>query len=448
MGSSAKRRSPHEAVLYITRVISLVAVIGCTAHLFAQQLKHSDRDLLQRMLRDVAGDVQKNYYDPKFHSVDWEATVKKSKEAINKADSLNAGVSEIAAALDILDDSHTFFLPPPRPFVLDYGFTMQMVGDHCYATHIRKGSDAEKRGLKVGDEILAVNGHPVTRKTMWRITYIYQTLRPQPGLQLTLADPGKTPRNLEIQAKFRPSSDVKYGLHQGINERMRDYESYALHMRVRIVEKENGLFIAKLPIFGLTADDVDFILGKMRKHPAVVLDLRGNLGGAVSTLERLLGGLFENDEKIYDLVERNQTKSVSTTGRHHEAYTHRLAVLIDAESASASEIFARVVQLQRRGFIIGDRSSGNVMMARHYPHELYTNSLSYYAASITIANLIMTDGQSLEHLGVEPDILMLPTAQDLAADRDPVLSKAAGLMGDKITPEEAGALFPYEEPPE
>ena len=429
-------------------VAGFAALVGLSNATGSQQYSKSDRDLLQRMLRDVAGDVQKHYYDPKLHGVDWDATVKKGKENIEKADSLNAGLSEVAAVLDTLNDSHTFLSPPPRPYVLDYGFTMQMIGEHCYVTHMRRGSDAEKQGLKTGDEILTVNEHPVTRNTLFRLTYIYGTLRPQPGLQLTLADPGTSHRQLEIKAKFRPSSDVKYGLHQGINEEIRDEESYALHMRVRAVEKGDSLMIVRLPMFGLTAENVDILLGRMRRHKAVIVDLRGNLGGAVSTLERLLGGMFENDQKVYDEVERDTTKSVSVTGRHHDAYIGRMAVLIDSESASASEIFARVVQLQRRGFIIGDRSSGLVMMAKHYRHELYDNAISGYGASVTIANLITTDGQSLEHVGVDPDISILPTAQDLAGGRDPALAKAAGLMGEKITPEEAGTFFPYEETPE
>ena len=60
------------------------------------------------------------------------------------------------------------------------------------------------------------------------------------------------------------------------------------------------------------------------------------------------------------------------------------------------------------------------------------------------ADIIMTDGKSLEHFGVVPDELRLPTTQDMAAKRDPVLAYAVSLLGGKITPAEAGALFPLE----
>ena len=152
--------------------------------------------------------------------------------------------------------------------------------------------------------------------------------------------------------------------------------------------------------------------------------------------------MFENNLKIYDRVQRDSTKSISAKGRHHDAFTGRLVVLVDSGSASASELFARIIQLEKRGFIMGDRSSGMVMEARLYRHEISVDTDNFYGTELSISDLIMTDGKTLEHVGVEPDILILPTAQDLALHRDPVMAKAIGLIGVKLTPEEAGSMFP------
>jgi len=56
----------------------------------------------------------------------------------------------------------------------------------------------------------------------------------------------------------------------------------------------------------------------------------------------------------------------------------------------------------------------------------------------------MKDGKSLEHVGVVPDELLLPTAADLAAGRDPVLARAITLLGGSLDAAAAGKLFPVE----
>jgi len=101
-----------------------------------------------------------------------------------------------------------------------------------------------------------------------------------------------------------------------------------------------------------------------------------------------------------------------------------------------------VVQIEKRGIVIGDRSAGAVMESMFYPFALGESSTIFYGASITDADIIMTDGVSLEHVGVTPDKVMLPTGADLRDRVDPVLSYAASLAGVKLDPKEAGALFP------
>jgi C-terminal processing protease CtpA/Prc len=69
--------------------------------------------------------------------------------------------------------------------------------------------------------------------------------------------------------------------------------------------------------------------------------------------------------------------------------------------------------------------------------------VAFFGASITIADLIMTDGKSLEKIGVTPDMVILPTAVDLASKRDVVLAKALEDAGVTATPEEAFNIFEH-----
>src|SRR5438270_8056543 len=186
------------------------------------------------------------------------------------------------------------------------------------------------------------------------------------------------------------------------------------------------------------------MMGKARKHKALIIDLRQNGGGSEDTMKAYLAGIFDHDVKIGDRVTRNATKPILTKSHSHNAFSGKVVVLVDSNSASASELLARVVQLEKRGTVIGDHSPGSVMEAKHYHYEQGMDTVIFFGASITEANILMTDGNSLEHTGVTPDELVLPGAADLASGSDPVLAHAAGACGVKLSAEQAGKLFPYE----
>ena len=84
------------------------------------------------------------------------------------------------------------------------------------------------------------------------------------------------------------------------------------------------------------------------------------------------------------------------------------------------------------------------MQARGYGHEIGADINVYFGTQVTNADVIMSDGKSIEHVGLTPDELMLPTAADLATKRDPVLAHAVELAGGKLDSETAGGMFPVE----
>jgi len=151
---------------------------------------------------------------------------------------------------------------------------------------------------------------------------------------------------------------------------------------------------------------------------------------------------LDKDLKVFDATERKETKPEIAKTRGKSPFTRKLFVLIDSDSASCSELFARIIQLEKRGVIIGDRSAGAVMRARIYPHDIGADTLVSFAVGITTADAIMTDGTSLENIGITPDELLLTTGEDMAAKRDVVLARAFELAGVGMTPEKAASLFP------
>jgi C-terminal processing protease CtpA/Prc len=386
---------------------ALMVMIGlATPHGWGQQFTSFDRSRAEEMLREISSDVKKHYYDPAFHGINWDAKMKETKEKIATADSMNRALAVIAAGLDTLNDSHTFFLPPSHAYKLDYGWEAQVVGDRCFIIRVRPGSDADKKGVKPGDELVALSGYNPNRDNLWKMLFVFNTLRPQPSLKLDLGDPKGKEREVEVVTnmilKKRVTDLTGGGGGDDIWDVIRESENAAKLQRVRFVEFGDDLAVLKLPAFLLSESETNSMIDKARKHKALVLDLRGNPGGSVETLKHLIGGCFDKEIKIGDRVGRSEHKPV-TAKSHGHPFTGQLIVWVDSDSASAAEVFARVIQIEKRGTVLGDRSSGKVMEALRYQHFTGVDTRVYYGASITDADIIMADGKSLEHNGVSPD---------------------------------------------
>lgn len=408
-----------------------------------QKMDSMDMDRARQMLRDARDAVKKYYYDPKYHGVDLDARYREFDERIKAATSLNDGLRMVAAFLSGLKDSHTFFDPPMRPYRLDTGFRMQLFGDNAFISRVRPGTDAESK-VHPGDQILAYNTYSVNRVDFRDLSYTYDSLMPQIKTQLDLRDSDGNVRRVMVDSKTqqgRKTFDFATGV--DIAQYIRALENEDHVVRQRYVET-GDLMIWKMPEFFLDDDAVDHMFGIVRKHKTLILDLRGDPGGAAVTLERMIGNVFDHDVKIGDRIGRKELKPAlaKTVGGH--AFTGKIIVLVDSESASAAELFARVMQLEHRGIVLGDKTSGSVMEAKGYGYSQGVDTIITYGFSITEADLIMKDGNSLEHVGVTPDEVILPTGRELAAGQDPVLARAVELAGGKLDPTQAGKLFPYE----
>jgi carboxyl-terminal processing protease len=435
----------HRALYFVGPLVAL-SYLASYFPLTAQQ--GVDKLNLERarvMLHDAYDVVKKDYYDPKIHGLDWDARFHDYDEKIQKATTLGHAFGVIAGFLDGLNDSHTYFRPPPRQTRVDYGYRMQAFGEDVFITRVRPGTDAESK-VHSGDRVVRYNNFRVARDDIEKISYYYGSLAPQAASQLELSDPAGQTRRVFVDSKIRTQKRVMDLTRlDGADfwQIIREEENEDHVVRQRYHER-GDLMIWKMPEFFLQDREVDHLFDIARKHQTLILDLRGNPGGAVVTLGRMVGNVFDHDLKVADRMGRKEMKPQLAKTRGGSAFMGRMIVLVDSNSASAAELFARVMQLEKRAQVIGDRTSGSVMEAKSHSCSQGTDTKIFYSFSVTDADLIMKDGKSLEHSGVTPDETVLPTAQDLAAGRDPALSRAAELAGFDIDPLAAGKLFPFE----
>ena len=423
-------------------LLLLLALSSVTLVLGQSGPSNTDRERGRAMLNALKEDLKKHYYDPNFHGMDIDNRFKAADEKIKVANSQGQIFGIIAQALVDLDDSHTFFIPPGRSYTTEYGWQMQMIGDKCYVVAVKPGSDAAAQGLKEGDLVLSVQGFRPSRKEFWKLRYYYNFISPRPSLRTTVQSPGGEPRELDLKAKIKPGSVVRnLTSNVEVNDYIREIEDNYVAGRHRYYDKPES-FIWKMPAFDLDESEVDRMVDKAKGSQALILDLRGNGGGAETTLLRMIGNFLDEDFKVGDINERKKSKPLLAKTRGKSAHAGKLVVLIDSESGSSAELFARVMQLKKRAVVIGDLSAGAVMRARFYSHDLGAETLVPFGVGITNADVVMPDGKSLEHVGVTPDEVLLPSGEDLAAKRDVVMARALELVGVKMTPEKAGTLFP------
>jgi carboxyl-terminal processing protease len=441
--NASSRRLVRARLVLVLLLVPVAAALVLPAWPAAsQEFSKFDRDQGRMMLKVVKDDLSQYYYDAAFHGLSLDEVFARADDAITRAHSHSEVFSAIAGTLRALDDSHTFFIPPGWDAKIEYGWDIQMIGDRCHVRGVRPGSDAEAQGVKRGDLVLSVDGQQPTRQRLADMLYDQRLLAPRGSSLLVIKPPAGSEREVIVHAKVVPQKRVM-SRSADLSDIIRSVEDQAYLDRDRFYESGDDVMIWKMPGFDMSREDVGRVVGRLRKHKGLILDLRGNPGGAVETLESMVGGFLGDKVAIAEVKSRLKVDPI-VSHKTPDRFVGTLVVLIDSDSASAAEIFAREIQLAGRGKVLGDRSSGSVMLSRHYSGKVGMSGSLLFESSITVADVIMSDGKSLEKTGVTPDEILLPTAEDLANDRDPVMARAAALCGVTLDPVKAGTLFPIE----
>ena len=267
------------------------------------------------------------------------------------------------------------------------------------------GSPAEKAGLKAGDKIIAVDGVDMTGVNPEQVRS--KVIGPAgTTVHLTVQRPGQSaPLQFDIvRAKINVPS---------VSGKMLD----------------NGIAYIQITDFGeTTTDELKTTLTTLlsQNPKGLILDLRDNPGGYLNTAVEVVSQFVDHGPVVYE-------QSSDGSKKEYDAMSGGLAtkipmvVLINSNSASASEITAGALQDDGRAKLVGVVSYGKGSVQIRVP--LSNNE---GAVAITIAHWLTPKGTLIDKKGLTPDVYVPMKAADINAGLDPQLDAASQTLLDMI----------------
>jgi len=402
------------------KLVFLVLII-LAAHTHECLAQNADRGEWEDVLRLVSADVQKNFYDPGMKGLEWAALTEETRQRIAHAKSNGEMILAISVLLTKLQDSHTYFVPPPLTARSDFGFKARSYGDDVRVYEVTKKGPAEKAGLQVGDKILTLNGVPLDRTNVREVLRLVTAVVPANALEIAVASSGPQPRLVHIPARVITTQE-----HQYIDSvfRVADQQrAMDAHPNFSHKEYANSTWYVRIPSFTASPDATFSEINKAQHAGALILDLRGNPGGWEETLLSFLSFFAERPEILGRRVSRSPTQDVAIKARN-SGFRGSITILVDSDTGSAAELATRHLQLAHKALVVGDVTSGAVNEGHIIQEKLGAQFVMPFAVVVTHAKLVLPSGEELEGRGVVPDVKCLPTPEDQSRDVDTCLDQA------------------------
>jgi carboxyl-terminal processing protease len=307
-------------------------------------------------------------------------------------------------------DDYSNFLTPDRLTDLHgningefVGLGIEMKGDPgkgMFLVNVLPDSPAEQGGLHAGEYIVGINGASCVNMTTDEAARI---LRGPPGTRVTLAiqgAPGDAPRQGEF---VRRAVEVK---------------SIPV---AQIVDRERGIAYIRMTAFQATSPrELDAALSRLSREGmrSVIWDLRGNPGGLLSAATSVLDR-FVDSGVLVSTRGRSLDQNSSYSASPHPKYNVPMVLLVDENSASASEIVAGAIHDHKRGTIVGRTTYGKwcVQSIFYMPNGS--------GLRLTTAKFFSPHGHNFSEIGVRPDVAVSGEENHYLALKPPVDGQSA-----------------------
>ena len=300
------------------------------------------------------------------------------------------------------------------------GAVLQTIDEHTVVKRVIKGGPADlSHQLHAGDKIIGVGqgSKKIEDVIGWRLDDVVDKIR--------------GPKDSIVQLHILPEDNGPGGSDKTITIVRNKIKLEEQRVKKSIIDVPDGVTTRKIGVievptfymdfaaasrgdkdFSSTTRDTKKIIDELRaeKVDGIVVDLRRNGGGSLVEAVSFTG-LFIKTGPVVQI--RNTSGEIQLNEDEDEsiAYTGPLAVLVDRNSASASEIFAGAIKDYGRGIIVGEPTFGkgtvqSVIDLNKYARD---NQFTLGRLKITMAQFFRINGDSTQHRGVVPDIVF-PTA--------------------------------------
>ncbi|PIR95682.1 hypothetical protein COT93_00955 [Candidatus Falkowbacteria bacterium CG10_big_fil_rev_8_21_14_0_10_37_18] len=337
----------------------------------------------------------------------WD-TLKSNYVDKNKIDDQSLFYGSLKGLAEATGDPYTIFMDPSeaKEFSDDLAGTFEGIGaevgirnEMITVVAPLDGMPAQKAGLRAGDKIYAVDGTPTIGLSLNAV--VKKIRGPKDSVVvLTIIRDEEKPREIEITRSVIIVKSVKTEL------------------------RSDGIFIIKVTNFN---DDTEGLFEKaintaLTKNPkGIILDLRNNPGGYLETAVNMASEWVKEGPVVAEQFGGNKRQEYFSNG-NARLQNFPTMVLVNGGSASASEILAGALRDYKKGTLIGEITYGKGSV------QTLRNLDGGASLKITVAKWLTPAGDFINEKGLEPDIEIKMTSDDIDNDLDPQMKKALELL--------------------